>query len=134
MEVTHRSANEGEARVRVSLHKGKPVNYCRPSVDYLFNSAARVYGAGTLAVVMTGMGADGLAGARNVHEARGTVLAQDEASSVVWGMPGALAGAGVADAIYPLNQMATEIVRRIGHKRTVQRSALEQKPVLAKGH
>ena len=62
----------------------------------LFHSAAQVYGAGTLAVVMTGMGADGLAGARSVHEAGGMVLAQDEASSVVWGMPGRVTQTGIA--------------------------------------
>jgi len=66
-----RSADEGNGRARISLRRGKPINYCRPSVDHLLNPAARVYVAGTLAVVMTGMGADGLAGACNVHEAEG---------------------------------------------------------------
>ena len=103
---------EGEGRVQVSLNKGKPVNYCRPSVDYLFNSAARVYGDGTLAVVMTGMGADGLAGARDVHEAGGTVLTQDEASSVVWGMPGRVTESGIASATLPLASLGEELTRR----------------------
>jgi two-component system, chemotaxis family, protein-glutamate methylesterase/glutaminase len=112
MEVTRCAGNEAEGRVRVLLHKGKPVNYCRPSVDYLFNSAAKVYGAGTLAMVMTGMGADGLAGARNVHEAGGTVLTQDEASSVVWGMPGRVTESGIASATLPLMSLGGELTRR----------------------
>jgi two-component system chemotaxis response regulator CheB len=103
---------EGEEGPRVFLHKRKPLNYCRPSVDYLFSSAAQVYGAGTLAVVMTGMGSDGLAGARNVHEAGGTVLTQDEASSVVWGMPGRVTESGIASATLPLISLGTELARR----------------------
>jgi two-component system chemotaxis response regulator CheB len=105
-------ASEAERIVRILLHKEKPVNYCRPSVDYLFNSAADVYGAGTLAVVMTGMGSDGLAGARNVHEAGGTVLTQDEASSVVWGMPGRVTESGIASATLPLMSLGGELARR----------------------
>jgi two-component system chemotaxis response regulator CheB len=102
----------GGEGTRVFLHKSKPLNYCRPSVDYLFSSAAHVYGAGTLAVVMTGMGSDGLAGARNVHEAGGTVLTQDEASSVVWGMPGRVTESGIASATLPLISLGTELARR----------------------
>lgn len=90
-----------------------PENSCRPAVDVLFRSAARAYGAGVLAVVMTGMGQDGLRGAEQVVEAGGTVLAQDEASSVVWGMPGYVAGAGLADQVLPLDQLASAIVRRV---------------------
>ena len=71
-------------------------------MDYLFFSAARMYGAGTLALVMTGMGADGLNGARAVHESGGVVLAQDEATSAVWGMPGRVSEAGIASATLPL--------------------------------
>jgi two-component system chemotaxis response regulator CheB len=120
MEVTR----EEVGRVQVLLHKGKPVNYCRPSVDYLFDSAARIYGAGTLAVVMTGMGADGLAGARNVHEAGGTVLAQDEASSVVWGMPGRVTESGIASATLPLMSLGGELERRVRMGRS-RREAIE---------
>jgi two-component system, chemotaxis family, protein-glutamate methylesterase/glutaminase len=108
MEVERAGAEE----VRVSLHSEQPVNYCRPSVDYLFNSAAAVYGRGTLAAVMTGMGADGLAGARRVHDAGGTVLAQDQESSVVWGMPGRVTQAGIASATLPLLSLGEELTRR----------------------
>ena len=87
-------------------------NNCRPSVDVLFRSVAAIYGPGTLAVVMTGMGSDGLDGCRAVHAAGGTVLVQDRSSSAVWGMPGAVAEAGLAHRIVPLAAMANEILRR----------------------
>ena len=108
MEVAPRRAMGDEKRgadgcsSRVRLHQQEPLNHCRPSVDYLFFSAARMYGAGTLALVMTGMGADGLNGARAVHEGGGVVLAQDEATSAVWGMPGRVSEAGIANATLPL--------------------------------
>jgi two-component system chemotaxis response regulator CheB len=88
------------------------VNYNRPSVDHLFQSAAKVYGAATLAAVLTGMGSDGLAGSRRIHQAGGTVLAQDEATSVVWGMPGRVTQAGIAQATVPLNLLGDELARR----------------------
>ncbi|MEO8735563.1 MAG: chemotaxis response regulator protein-glutamate methylesterase [Edaphobacter sp.] len=97
---------------RVRLHQQEPLNHCRPSVDYLFHSAARMYGAGTLALMMTGMGADGLGGARAVHEAGGIVLAQDEATSAVWGMPGRVAESGIANAVLPLTAIAGELRQR----------------------
>jgi two-component system chemotaxis response regulator CheB len=98
---------------RVRLHQRKPLNHCRPSVDYLFLSAARMYGASTLALVMTGMGADGLDGARAVHERGGVVLAQDEASSAVWGMPGKVAEAGIASATLPLAEIADVLKQKV---------------------
>lgn len=88
--------------VRARLNEDPPENSCRPAVDVLFRSAARVYGSGTLGVVLTGMGQDGLRGARWIHEAGGKLIAQDQNLSVVWGMPGALAEAGLADQIAPL--------------------------------
>jgi two-component system chemotaxis response regulator CheB len=103
---------------RVKLHQQAPLNHCRPSVDYLFHSAARMYGAGALALMMTGMGADGLGGARAVHEAGGVVLAQDEATSAVWGMPGRVAEAGIADAVLPLASIAGELRQRVKGSRT----------------
>ncbi|SRR5579883_317564 len=99
--------------VRLATHQAPPENSCRPSVDVLLRSVAQVYGARTLAVILTGMGQDGLHGCRCVREAGGQVLAQDEASSVVWGMPGFIVNAGLADQIVPLDQMAHEIMRRI---------------------
>jgi two-component system, chemotaxis family, protein-glutamate methylesterase/glutaminase len=91
-----------------------PHNSCRPAVDPLFASAAEVYGGAVLAAVLTGMGRDGLRGAE-VLKARGaTVIVQDEASSVVWGMPGAIAGAGLADRVLPLDQVVHEIILLAG--------------------
>ena len=103
---------------QVKLHKREPLHYCRPAVDYLFHSAAQVYGAGTLALVLTGMGSDGLEGARAIHQQGGIVLAQDEATSAVWGMPGRVAESGVADATLPLRAMAREVNQRIQAKLT----------------
>jgi two-component system chemotaxis response regulator CheB len=88
-----------------------------PSVDYLFFSAARMYGAGTLALVMTGMGADGLNGAHAVHQSGGVVLAQDEASSAVWGMPGRVSEAGIASATLPLWGIASALKQRVSEGR-----------------
>ncbi len=102
----------------VKLRDGGPSNACRPSVDVLFDSAAKVYGAGTLAVVMTGMGSDGTAGARKVRAAGGAVLAQDEASSTVWGMPARVADEGLASAVLPLWMLAGAISQRVQAGRT----------------
>jgi two-component system chemotaxis response regulator CheB len=96
------------------LTQGPPENHCRPAVDVLFRSVAAVYGAGTLAVVLTGMGSDGLIGCRVVRQLGGSVLAQDQATSAVWGMPGAVAQAGLAHRVLPLNAIAPEILRLIG--------------------
>jgi two-component system chemotaxis response regulator CheB len=101
-----------------------PLNHCRPSVDYLFFSAARMYGAGTLALVMTGMGADGLNGAHAVHESGGVVLAQDEASSAVWGMPGRVSEAGIASATLPLWGIASALKQRVSEGRPARSGAL----------
>jgi two-component system chemotaxis response regulator CheB len=93
------------------LNQGAPENHCRPAADVLFRSAAAVYGAGVLAVVLTGMGSDGMLGCRVIRENGGSVLAQDQASSTVWGMPGAVANAGLAHKVLPLNAIAPEILR-----------------------
>ncbi|NWG47222.1 MAG: chemotaxis response regulator protein-glutamate methylesterase [Alphaproteobacteria bacterium] len=95
--------------VSIALDQGPRINFCRPSVDPLFQSVASIYGARTLAVMLTGMGADGCGGTRAIAEAHGTVIAQDEASSVVWGMPGAVAQAGLANKVLPLPQIGPEI-------------------------
>jgi len=100
------------------LNQGAPENHCRPAVDVLFRSAAAVYGAGVLAVVLTGMGSDGMLGARLIREHGGSVLAQDQASSTVWGMPGAVAAAGLAHKILPLNAIVPEILRLAGRTHT----------------
>ena len=85
---------------------GPPENFCKPAVDVLFRSAAQTFGAGALGMVLTGMGSDGLAGSRAIVESGGSVIVQDESSSVVWGMPGAVANAGLASAILPLDRIA----------------------------
>jgi len=107
------------------LSQGLPENHCRPAADVLFRSAAAVYGAGVLAVVLTGMGTDGMLGARFIREHGGSVLAQDQASSAVWGMPGAVAHAGLAHRVLPLNAIAGEIVRLVGRAQTESRELRE---------
>lgn len=96
-----------------------PENSCRPAVDVLFRSVAALYGPSVLSVVLTGMGQDGLRGAESIRVAGGQVLAQDEASSVVWGMPGFVARAGLADAVLPLDALAAEISRRVAIGRSM---------------
>jgi two-component system chemotaxis response regulator CheB len=111
----------GRAHIaRVHLHQQRSLNHCKPSVDYLFCSAAKLYGAGTLALVMTGMGSDGLNGARCVHEAGGVVLTQNAATSAVWGMPGRVFEAGLAREPLPLAALAGELTRRVNAGRIVR--------------
>jgi two-component system chemotaxis response regulator CheB len=104
------------AGVRVCLDQSPPQNSCRPAVDALFASVGEVYGGAAIAVILTGMGQDGLRGAE-ILKARGAkVLAQDQASSVVWGMPGAVVNAGLADRVLPLDQLVPEILRVAGRE------------------
>jgi two-component system chemotaxis response regulator CheB len=105
-------AREGP-HVRILLNQQPPENSCRPAVDVLFRSVAKAYGPGALAVILTGMGQDGLRGCESIREAGGQILAQDEASSVVWGMPRYVAQAGLADRVLPLSQIGDEIVHRV---------------------
>lgn len=100
-------------RFRIALNKDQPENSCRPSVDVLFRSAAESAGAATVGVILTGMGHDGLSGARRLRELGATILAQDEATSVVWGMPGAVVRAGLADEVIPLERVAPAIIARV---------------------
>lgn len=93
-------------RCIAKLSQTAPENFCRPSVDPLFRSVAQQYGAESCAVVLTGMGSDGCSGAKVMAAIGAPILAQDEATSVVWGMPGAVAGAGICSAILPLNKIA----------------------------
>jgi two-component system, chemotaxis family, protein-glutamate methylesterase/glutaminase len=95
------------------LNTDPPENFCRPAVDPMLRSVVTHYGAKTLAVILTGMGADGLAGAKPLIDAGGRLFAQDEASSVVWGMPGAVATAGLCHAVVPLEDMGPLIYRTI---------------------
>jgi two-component system chemotaxis response regulator CheB len=92
--------------VRIDVNDKEPLHYCRPAVDRLFRSAADVYGRGVLACVLTGMGADGCDGSAQIVDRGGHVIVQDEATSIVWGMPGEVARAGLASAILPLDEIA----------------------------
>jgi two-component system chemotaxis response regulator CheB len=99
--------------VRLELNQDPLENSCRPAVDVLLRSVAKAYGNKCLSVILTGMGKDGLRGCEIMRELGGQILAQDEESSVVWGMPGYVARAGLADKVLPLSMMAGEIVRRV---------------------
>jgi two-component system, chemotaxis family, protein-glutamate methylesterase/glutaminase len=99
--------------VELVTNQEPPEHFCRPSVDVLFRSVAEVYGAGALAIVLTGMGKDGVSGARAIRAQGGHVLVQDEATSVVWGMPGAVVRAGLANDILPLSRISDELLRLV---------------------
>jgi two-component system chemotaxis response regulator CheB len=94
----------------IMLDDGPPVHFCKPAVDRLFGSAAAVWGAWNLGLILTGMGSDGVQGAAQICAAGGGIIAQDEASSVVWGMPGQVVQAGLASTVLPLAQIAPKIV------------------------
>jgi two-component system, chemotaxis family, protein-glutamate methylesterase/glutaminase len=102
----------------IAIEDGPLVNFCKPAVDPLFASAAEVWGNKTLALVLTGMGADGLAGAKTIVAAGGHVLAQDEATSVVWGMPGQVTNAGLCSAVLPLTEISGKLSRLFGAERS----------------
>jgi two-component system chemotaxis response regulator CheB len=101
----------GVGAVVFVFESGPPVHFCKPAVDPLFSSAAEVWGAWNMAIVLTGMGTDGTNGAAAIVAAGGSVIAQDEATSVVWGMPGSAAEAGVCAAVLPLEQIGPKVVR-----------------------
>jgi two-component system chemotaxis response regulator CheB len=107
----------------LSLNQSPPENSCRPAVDVLFRTVVRAFGENVLGVVLTGMGADGTRGSAVIREAGGAVIAQDEASSVVWGMPGSVVAAGLAARICPLDGIVPEIVRRVSIFRTLASAA-----------
>jgi two-component system, chemotaxis family, protein-glutamate methylesterase/glutaminase len=109
----HLTVSKAGAEYHLALNQNPPENSCRPAADVLFRSAAAVNGANTLAVILTGMGEDGLVGSRLIHQAGGQIIVQDKATSVVWGMPGAVAKANLADRQLPLKEVAAEIVNRL---------------------
>jgi len=115
----------------LAMNQNPPENSCRPAVDPLFRSVASAFGSSVLAVVLTGMGSDGVIGSQFVRERGGQVYVQDEASSVVWGMPGQVVAAGLADAVFPLSSIAHEIVRRVRAKPASSTAPLN--PVRASG-
>lgn len=109
----HMTVRAGKDGPTIALDQGPPVNYCRPAVDPMFESAQHVFGGKVLAVVLTGMGNDGTAGGRAIADAGGIVIAQDEASSVVWGMPGAAAEAGICSAVLALDDIGEYIAKAL---------------------
>jgi two-component system chemotaxis response regulator CheB len=109
----HMTVIRGRLDTRLDLNQDPPEKSCRPAVDVLFRSVAKAYGTHALGVVLTGMGSDGLLGSEAICEAGGEVIVQDEASSVVWGMPGLVHASGQADGAYPLDDLAAEITRRV---------------------
>lgn len=109
----HMVVQRANGRTVIRTNNAPPENSCRPAADPLLRSAVETYGAGVLAVILTGMGQDGLRGCEFVVEAGGRVLAQDERTSVVWGMPGYVSRAGLADKVLPLDEIANEITRRV---------------------
>lgn len=115
----HMTLRPDRSRMIIETDQREKENSCRPSVDVLFRSVAQIFGARTLAVIMTGMGQDGLKGCERVSQMKGQIFAQDEPSSVVWGMPGFVVKAGLADKVLPLQQLGPEIVRRVAaHRHT----------------
>jgi len=109
----HLKVARAGTKIVAVLDDGPPENSCRPAADVLFRSAVAVWGGATLGVVLTGMGKDGLAGSEAIRAAGGAVIAQDESTSVVWGMPGHVARAGLADAVLPLGQLGVEVAMRL---------------------
>jgi two-component system chemotaxis response regulator CheB len=128
----HMKVNHTGIDWRLAMNQESPENFCRPAVDVLFRSLARAYGPHVLGVVMTGMGSDGLLGAQAIRDAGGDIIVQDEASAVVWGMPGLVHASGLADAAYPLSRLALEITRRVLQSHGL-RSPIEVKKHAAAG-
>jgi len=116
----HMTLKREKTSVKVVLNQGTPENSCRPAVDVLFRSVAELYGPNVLSVVLTGMGQDGARGCAVVRDAGGRTIAQDEATSVVWGMPGAVVQSGLANKVLSLNKIADEIVREAQQGRTTR--------------
>ena len=98
----------------IALNQDPPESFCRPAVDPMLRSLVRCYGGRVLAVILTGMGYDGLKGGRAITDSGGSIIAQDEATSVVWGMPGAVATAGLCTSILPIDDVAERVVHMMG--------------------
>jgi two-component system chemotaxis response regulator CheB len=101
------------ATLKITLNQDPPVNYCRPAVDPMFQALAQIYGKNLFAIVLTGMGQDGMEGAKAINARGGQVIAQNEATSVVWGMPGAVTKAGQAKAVLPLDEIPLAITKAL---------------------
>ena len=114
--------------LRLHTNQDQPENSCRPSVDVLFRSAAAALGPAVLAVVLTGMGQDGLLGAQCIRNGGAEILVQNQETSVVWGMPGTIARAGLADEILPLDSIAFELTRRVQRSYGLSTSGIFRAP------
>lgn len=114
----HMRVERANGTVSIAIDDSPPINFCKPSVDPLFTSAAELWGPKVLGLMLTGMGADGLSGSRALVTAGGNMLAQDEATSVVWGMPGQVAHAGLASALLPIEEIAPRLTRLFAGDRT----------------
>lgn len=112
----HIKLRQSSGQIQIATDDGPLVNSCRPSVDVLFRSVATFFNSSALAVVLTGMGRDGLEGSRAITAAGGRIVVQNEDTSVVWGMPGHVANQGLADTVLPCSDIGTEIVRRVGFR------------------
>jgi two-component system chemotaxis response regulator CheB len=110
----HLKVVKNAAELQLVTEQSPPENSCRPSVDVLFRSMAAAFGGNVLAVVLTGMGQDGLRGCKELYEVGAHIVVQDEASSVVWGMPGFIVREQIADRVLPLPEIGPEITRRVG--------------------
>ena len=108
----HMTISRPGTKTIIHLNTEPPENSCRPAVDVLFRAAADVYGSSLLGIMLTGMGYDGLKGSQAIKEKGGQVVAQDEATSVIWGMPGAVVQAGLADGVLPIDKITDEIIFR----------------------
>jgi len=113
----HMRVTRRDGTAVIAIDDGEPINFCKPSVDPLFSSAAQVWGSWALGLMLTGMGADGSRGAQALVGAGGSVIAQDEATSVVWGMPGQVAQLGICSAVLPLGDIAPKLVHLFGGER-----------------
>ena len=109
----HMRVRGKDGKASVALDQGPTENSCRPAVDVLFRSVGEVYGGSAIAVILTGMGQDGLLGVEDLQPKGAWVIAQDEASSVVWGMPGAVARAGLANTVVDLKCVVPEILKQV---------------------
>ncbi len=107
----HMILEKDAGAVKIRLTDGEPVNFCKPAVDPLFDSVAKIYGSATLGLILTGMGHDGAAGVKTIASGGGSVITQDEATSVVWGMPGAAANTGMCSDVLPLPEIGPKVAR-----------------------
>lgn len=109
----HMTVVEKSGKKVIALNQDEPENFCRPSVEPMFRSLIDLYGPEVFGVILTGMGHDGLEASRKLVEVGGKLIAQDEETSVVWGMPGAVCNAGLCSGIYPLNQIGSKIKEKL---------------------